>query len=146
MEVETRSDDTPTHGDLVQQRNKNIENQHQYGHAANDDEPVESYDAFDICIEGCKLFSHLYEKLCGLIGEFGVELVEFLIRVFHCVVFLRSFQGAVKTKVITGHNNCGKDTPIRGDIKKLVARMGGKPPILATRKTKSLGVRVGGGG
>ena len=30
--------------------------------------------------------------------------------------------------------------------KKLVARMGGKPRILATRKTKSLGVGVGGGG
>ena len=54
----------------------------------------------------------------------------------HCAVFLRSFQGAAKTKVITGHHNCGKDTPIRGDVKELVARMGGKPPILATRKTK----------
>ena len=136
MEFEARSDDPPTDGDLVQQRNKNIENQHQYGHAANDDEPVESYDAFDICIEGCKLFSHLYEKLCGLIGEFGVELVEFLIHIFHCVAFPQSFRGAIKLKVITGHHNCGRDTPTCGD-KKLVARMGGKPPILATKKTKS---------
>ena len=29
----------------------------------------------------------------------------------HCAVFLRSFQGAVKNKIITGHDKCGKDTP-----------------------------------
>ena len=85
---------------------------------------MESYDAFGICIESCKLFSHLYEKLCGLIGEFGVELVEFLIRVFHCVVFLQSFQGAIKLKVITGHHNCGKDTPMYGELVAVLTHSG----------------------
>ena len=66
---------------------------------------MESHYACDICIEGCKLFSHLCQKFCGLIGEFGVELVEFLIHIFHCAVFLQSFQGAAKIKTITGHHN-----------------------------------------
>jgi len=82
-------------GRLVQQRSENREYGHQCSQASDDDEPVESYYALDICIEGCKLFSHLYDKLCGLIGEFGVELVEFLIHIFHCVAFLQSFQGAI---------------------------------------------------
>ena len=115
---------------LLQQRNENIENRHQYGQAADDDEPVESYDAFDICIESCKLFSHLCQKFCGLTGEFGVEFVEFLIHIFHCVAFPQSFQGAITQSHYRPPQLWERHTYVRRQ----------------DRRITSLGVRVGGGG
>ena len=131
METETRSDDSKVDGDLVQQRSENRENSHQCGQASDDDEPVESYDALDICIEVCKFFSHLCHKFCGLIGDFSVELVEFLIHIFHCAVFLQSFQGAVKAR----DNYRPQQLWERHTY---VRRLG--------RRITSLGVGVGGGG
>jgi hypothetical protein len=100
---------------LVQQRSENRENSHQCGQAADDDEPVESYDAFDICSESRKLFSHLCQKFFGLIGDFGVELVKFLNHIFHCVAFCSHFKAQQKLKTTTDHNNRGKSTPMFGE-------------------------------
>ena len=49
----------------------------------------------------------------------------------HCVAFPQGFQGRARPRVNTGHHNCGKDTPMYGELVAALHHSGSESGVVA---------------